>query len=205
MTNCVSEFVFKPDAMPSRVWQSLIVKVSKRHQRQANGALTAGKKINGVKRHFLADVLGLSICIVVHAADIGEREGAALVLKRAERQKLPRWQKVLADGGYSDEKMKNEAAKYGLQWEVIKRPEMHKFVVVPKRWVVERSVSWTMNWRSLCRQYDYDLWTTETKIVLSSVFYLSARLTEPRKVLWEINEEHERKLRLPPNNTTQNT
>jgi transposase len=156
-----------------------------------------------VKRHFLVDVLGLLLCIVVHAADIVEREGAALVLKRAERQKLPRLQKVLADGGYTGEKMKNEAAQYGLEWEVVKRSEMHKFVVVPKRWVVERSIAWTMNWRSLCRQYDYDLRTTETKIMLSSVFYLSVRLTEPRKVLWEINEDNERKIRLTLDNTTQ--
>ncbi|MDR0870413.1 MAG: IS5/IS1182 family transposase, partial [Planctomycetaceae bacterium] len=56
--------------------------------------------------------MGLLICIVVHTANIQERDGAKLVLEKMSKQNLPRLKKVLADGGYSGDKMKAEAAKY---------------------------------------------------------------------------------------------
>lgn len=138
--------------------------------------MTEEKKITGIKRHFLVDVLGLLICVVVHAANIGERDGAKLVLERMNRQSLPRLQKVLADGGYTGEKMVLEASKYALKWEVVKRSELHQFAVIPKRWVVERTIGWTMNWRGLCRHYDYDSKTSETKVYLTAVYYMTKRL-----------------------------
>ena len=61
----------------------------------------AGKKINGIKRHFMVDVLGLLIGIVVHAANIQEREGGKMLLAKAAGKGLPRLKKVLADDGYS--------------------------------------------------------------------------------------------------------
>jgi putative transposase len=136
----------------------------------------AGKKINGIKRHFLVDVSGLLICIVVHSANIQERDGAKLVLEKMSKQNLPRLKKVLADGGYRGEKMKAEAEKYGVEWDVVKRPELHKFVVAPKRWGVERSIAWTMNGRGLCRHYDYDSQTSETKVLLTLVYYMTKRI-----------------------------
>jgi putative transposase len=134
------------------------------------------EKNNEIKRHFLVDVLGLLICIVVHTANIQERDGAKLVLEKMSKQNLPMLKKVWADGGYSGDKMKAEAAKYDVEWEVVKRPELHKFAVIPKRWVVERSIGWTMNWRGLCRHYDYDSRTSETKVLLTSVYYMTKRL-----------------------------
>jgi transposase len=92
------------------------------------------------------------------------------------RQSLPRLQKVLADGGYTGEKMVQEAAKYALKWEVVKRSELHQFAVIPKRWVVERTIGWTMNWRGLCRHYDYDSKTSETKVYLTAAYYMTKRL-----------------------------
>jgi len=66
------------------------------------------KKIKGIKRHFLVDVMGLLICIVVHAANIQERAGAKLVLQKAANKGLPRLQKILADDGYSGQPMVEE-------------------------------------------------------------------------------------------------
>jgi transposase len=109
---------------------------------------------------------------------MGEREGAKLVLAKAATQPLPRLVNILADGGDTGDKMKAEAARYGWGFETVKRPEMHKFEVIPKRRVVERSIGWTMHWRSLCRQYDYDSRTTETKIVLTSLYYMTKRITK---------------------------
>jgi hypothetical protein len=66
---------------------------------------------------------------------------------------------------------------------------------MPKRWVVERTIGWTMNWRSLCRHYDYDSATSETKVLWASVFYMSKRLTDKPKNNWEINEKREKRLK----------
>ena len=101
----------------------------------------AGKKTKGIKRHFLVDVMGLLLCIVVHAANIQERAGAKLVLEKASNRGFPRLQKILADDGYSGKPMADEVReKYSWEFESIKRTELHKFAVQPKRWVVERTI-----------------------------------------------------------------
>ena len=139
---------------------------------------TQEKKIKGIKRHFLVDVLGLLICIVVHAANIQERAGAKLVLQKASNRGLHRLQKVLADDGYSGKPMADEVReKYGWEFESVKRTELHKFAVIPRRWVVERTIGWMNNWRGLSKHYDYDSSTSEAKVLLASVYYLSKRLT----------------------------
>ena len=61
-------------------------------------ASTQGKKINGIKRHIMVDTLGLLLVIVVHAANIQDRDGAKLVLEKA-KNRFPRLQLLWADGG----------------------------------------------------------------------------------------------------------
>lgn len=152
------------------------------------------KKIKGIKRHFLVDVLGLLLCIVVHAASIQERAGARLVLRKAWNQGLPRLQKVLADDGYSGRSMVDDIRhEYGWEFESVKRTELHKFEVMPKRWVVERTIGWMNNWRGLSKHYDYDSSTGEAKVLLASVYYLSKRLT-CRRVEEEIDHTLDAKL-----------
>jgi len=60
----------------------------------------AGKKVRGRKRHILVDALGLLLMVVVHAADIQDRDGAKLVLARV-KECFPRLQWIWADGGYA--------------------------------------------------------------------------------------------------------
>ena len=64
------------------------------------GATTPGKKIAGRKRHILVDTIGLLLTAVVHAADVQDRDGARLVLKRAKAE-FPSLQLIWADGGYA--------------------------------------------------------------------------------------------------------
>jgi len=142
------------------------------------------KKIKGSKRHFMVDVLGLLLCIVVHAANIQERAGGKMLLAKAAGKGLSRMQKVLADEGYSGEPMREYVReKYSWEFESVKRPELHKFEVMPKRWVVERTIGWTNNFRALSKDYDTDPKTSEAKILLASIYYMSKRLThrEPEK------------------------
>jgi hypothetical protein len=65
--------------------------------------------------------------------------------------------------------------------------------VIPKRWVVERTIGWTMNGRNLCLHYDSA--TSETKVLWASVFYRSRRLTDNTKNDWEIDEKREKQLK----------
>ena len=163
---------------------------------------TRGKKIKGIKRHFLVDVLGLLLRIVVHAANIQERAGAKLVLEKASGRGLPRMEKILADDGYSGQPMVHEVRnEYGWTFESVKRTELHKFVVQPKRWVVERTIGWMNNWRGLSKHYDYDSATSEEKILLASVHYLSKRLThrEPKVQIDHALDAKLRKLTEKPN------
>lgn len=133
----------------------------------------------------MVDVLGLLICIVVHAATENltrqERAGAKLLLAKAAKQGLPRLEKVLADDGDSGKPMVDYVyQEYGWTFESVKRTELHRFEVLPKRWVVERSIGWLNNFRGLSKHYDYDPVTGETKILLVSVYYLSKRLTRTK-------------------------
>jgi putative transposase len=155
------------------------------------------KKTKGIKRHFLVDVLGLLLCIVVHAANIQERAGAKLVLEKASGRGLPRMKKILADDGYSGQPMVDEVReKYSWEFESVKRTELHKFVVQPQRWVVERTIGWMNNWRSLSKHYDVDSATGEAKILWASIFYMSRRLThqEPKPKIDPVIEAKLRKL-----------
>ena len=99
----------------------------------------AGKKVKGRKRHILTDTCGFLIFILVHAADIQDRDGAVDVLA-AIRTRFPWLRHVFADGGYAGEKLRSALVGMG-KWtiEIIKRSDKAKgFEVLPRRWVVER-------------------------------------------------------------------
>jgi transposase len=135
------------------------------------------------------------IGIVVHAANIQERAGARLVLEKAAKRGLPRMEKILADDGYSGKAMAEEVReKYCWEFESVKRTELHKFAVMPRRWVVERTIGWVNNFRGLGKHYDCNSATGEAKILLASVYYLSKRLT-PQEPKVEINHTRDAKLR----------
>ncbi len=104
----------------------------------------ANKKVTGRKRHVLVDVMGLLLVVLVHKADIQERAGAKLLLQRAVTKGFARLQLMWADGGYSGVDFK-EWVWTLTNWlfEVVVRPEGSTgFVVLARRWVVERTFGW---------------------------------------------------------------
>lgn len=111
----------------------------------------AGKKVTGRKRHVFVDTLGLLINVVVHPADMQDRDGAALVLDRRTRRLFPFISRVFADAGYQGPKA---AAAVAWTLEIVKRCEPHRFVVLPKRWVVERTLAWISRNRRLARDFE---------------------------------------------------
>jgi len=115
----------------------------------------AGKKIKGRKLHALVDTEGFPLRVIVHSAGIQDRDGAALVLNRI-RQRFNWLELVWADNGYNAYQVNNAiAANPGLRIEIVKRSDdMKGFVVLPRRWVVERTFSWLMRHRRLVRDYE---------------------------------------------------
>lgn len=115
----------------------------------------AGKKIKGIKRHVVVDVLGLLIGIVVHSAAIQDRDGAKTLLLRVKGQgRLPRVKIVFADGGYAGQLIQWVKDETDWTLEIVKRNELHAFKVLPKRWIVERTFGWLMFWRILNRHHE---------------------------------------------------
>ena len=118
----------------------------------------ANKKVKGRKRHLLVDTLGLMIFVVVSAASVPEREGANLVFAKLHliREKFPRLVRIWVDGGYEGKDfMRSVMDTYRIILETIKRSDTAKgFVLLPRRWVVERTFGW-FNWnRRLNKDYE---------------------------------------------------
>ena len=113
----------------------------------------AGKRVKGLKRHIVVDSLGLLMAIVMHTADIQNRDGAKIVLKKL-RHKYPRLHIIYADGGYAGKLVEYVAITFNWVLSIIKRNDKQKFVVLPKRWIVERTFAWMDNYRRLSKDYE---------------------------------------------------
>ena len=136
----------------------------------------AGKKVSGIKRHIAVDTPGLPHAILVTTADVTDRAGA-LAMFDENRSDLNRVQNVLVDGGYTGKPF--AAAVQGIlgaSVEVVKRSELHTFVVLPKRWVVERSFAWLEKCRRLWKNCERKLNTSLQMVVLAFATLILRRL-----------------------------
>ena len=114
----------------------------------------AGKKIKGRKRHLLVDTMGLVLMVVVHVANIQDRDGARLLLAKAKGL-FPRLQRIWADGGYAGKLIGWVQETCGWVLEIIKRSDVVKgFKLLPRRWVVERTFGWLGRNRRLSKDYE---------------------------------------------------
>lgn len=135
----------------------------------------AGKKITGRKRHILTDTDGRLLAIEVHSADIQDRDGAKGVLKRS-RARFPFVEHVFADGGYAGKLVNWAKDKTNVTIEVVRRlPFMTGFVVLRRRWVVERTFAWIMKCRRLVRDYEQLTRVAETLITIAAIATLVRR------------------------------
>jgi putative transposase len=145
----------------------------------------ANKKVTGRRRHILVDVMGLLLGVLVHKADIQERAGAKLLLQRAVTKGFARLQLIWADGGYSGVDFK-EWVKKVTTWllEVVTRPEGTKgFVVLPRRWVVERTFGWFGRSRRLSKDYEQLPETSEAMIYAAMSRLMVKRLAQ-QAAIW---------------------
>jgi transposase len=111
----------------------------------------AGKKVNGRKRHIAVDTAGRLLAVQVTPASVQDRDGAKPLLE-ALRDYTPTIRKVWADGGYAGKLVDWARGELGVDLEIVKRPQLHCFQVLPRRWVVERTLAWI----SRCRRCDKD-------------------------------------------------
>lgn len=139
-----------------------------------------GKKIKGRKRHLMVDTLGLVMMVVVTAANVSDQRGARLLFARlaALPQKIARLTLIWVDGTYEGvEFMQWTMDTYRWILETIKRSDSTKgFVLLPKRWVVERTWGW-LNWsRRLSKDYEVLPETSETFIYVAMIRLMLRRL-----------------------------
>ena len=121
--------------------------------------------MSGIKRHIAVDTQGLPHAIHVTTADVTDRAGALAMFDR-RRDGLSQVQNVLVDGGYTGKPFATAVqGLLGAAVEVVKRNELHTFVVLPKRWVVERSFAWLEKCRRLWKNCERKLNTSLQMVV----------------------------------------
>jgi len=138
----------------------------KTSERSAERGYDGGKKITGRKRHIDVDTLGLLLAVVVTAADMDDAAAAPQALGQLKPSSQPRLQVVWADSkshNYDLYAWLSRQRSIAWRLEIVRRPEGAKGVVLlPKRWVVERTFSWLGRWR-------YALSPTATVLLVPSV------------------------------------
>jgi len=141
----------------------------------------AFKKVNGRKRHVVVDTLGLVMAGAVHSADIQDRDGAKLVLKKL-LGRFPRLKKILADGIYNGGIADWTERLGGWILELVVRDpdepeeEKKKFKVLKWRWIVERTFAWLGRNRRMSKDYERTEESSESWIYLGMIHLMLRRL-----------------------------
>lgn len=141
----------------------------------------AAKKITGRKRHIAVDTQGLLLGVVVHAASIQDADGAGGLLGRIKP--LYCWLRaVFADSGYNRVPTILACFLLGLALLIVSRPRGAKgFVLLPRRWVVERTLGWLGRWRRLSRDYEHLPEVSEAMVTLAMIRLMLHRALQPNR------------------------
>jgi putative transposase len=138
-----------------------------------------GKLVKGRKRHILTDTTGLLLGVVVTAANVSDGRAAPAVMGRLPLPTRASLQKVYADGRYHDTVFRAYLEGYPhIDLEVVSRPKGARgFVILKKRWVVERTFAWGMTYRRLSRDYEKLVASSESRVKMASIHTMLKRLT----------------------------
>ena len=140
----------------------------------------------------LVDTEGLVIAVTVHEASIADRDGAKLLLEKVGGDRLPRMQKIWADRGYNGQIGEWIKERLGWALEIVKPPRRWVrvpaneepppypagFIVLPRRWVIERTIAWIMRNRRMSRDYEFLAQTTEVLIYVAMIRLMLRRLAK---------------------------
>lgn len=135
------------------------------------------KKMNGRKRHVVTDTTGLLLAAEVHPADMQDRDDAPLVIG-AVHNLFPWLRHLFADSAYNGPNLRNALAKFG-NWtiEIVKRAaDATGFQLLPRRWVVERTLAWLNRNRRLAKDFEASMASAKAWVYIASVQLLFRRL-----------------------------
>lgn len=130
----------------------------------------AGKRIKGRKRHIITDTTGLLVGLEVHSAGIQDRDGAPDVLKSIS-VRYPMLRHIFADGGYAGPKLRDALKAIG-RWtvQIVKRSDTTEgFEVLPRRWVVERTLAWLNRCRRLSKDWEKSIASAEAWVIIAHI------------------------------------
>lgn len=157
----------------------------------------AGKKVKGRKRHFIVDTLGLLLAVSVTAASVQDRDGAHPVVANA-MAKYPTIETLFVDSAYAGQCAQTISQCHGIRAQVVRHPanrnvgrwinerqpdlftvqaDANGFVVLAKRWVVERTHAWNERARRLIMHHDRLTHVSEAWVWLTEARLLLRRLT----------------------------
>src|SRR3954470_2292345 len=165
----------RPPAPPAAVIDSASIRGADTVPTRSRG-YDAGKRVNGRKRHLAVDTGGLLLAVVVTAAGIQDRDGA-LRLLTALRAKFATIALVWADGGYAGRLLTWAQKVLALTVTIVKRTDdLAGFQVIPRRWVVERTLAWISKHRRCVRDYETLPEHAEAMVYIAMIMTLSRRL-----------------------------
>ncbi len=124
----------------------------------------------------IVDTLGLIVALVVHPANIQDRDGGKLLIRQMGTR-FRRLQLIFADGGYAGRFVDWTRGWYGRFVEIVKRPASSGFVVLPKRWIVERTFAWLGKYRRLSKDYETLTQSSEAMIGIAMINLMVHRLS----------------------------
>jgi len=144
----------------------------------------AGKKVTGRKRHLMVDTLGLLLCVVVHSASVQDHDGAKRVFERVFAI-IKSIQVVFADSAYGRMKLPDWLTeKFGCILQTVLRPVGVKgFVLLPKRWIVERTFGWIGRCRRHSKDYERNPKSSEAMIQITMIALMLKRLEKTESTI----------------------
>jgi len=125
----------------------------------------------------LVDTLGLILKVLVVEANVSERDGAEWLLTSLGNR-FPRLQRIWVDGGFSGKAFVARILENtGLHLDVVKRPDDAKgFVLVHRRWVVERTFAWLNTYRRLSKDYEFSVYSADATLYAAMTHFMLRRL-----------------------------
>lgn len=144
----------------------------------ADRGYDGGKRVNGTKRHIAVDTLGLLLTVLVTGAGVQDRDGAMPLLQRLRTVCL-RIALTWADGAYAGALVGWAREELALRLQIVKRPDdVSGFVVIPRRWVVERTLAWITRRRRCVRDYERRADSHEAMVRWAMVLVMTRRLAK---------------------------
>lgn len=139
----------------------------------------AGKRIKGRKRHIVTDMIGLLVGLEVHSAGIQDRDGAPDLLE-AVATRYPMLRHIFADGGYAGPKLRDALKAIGC-WavQIVKRSDTAEgFEILPRRWVVERTLAWLGRCRRLSKDWEKSIASAEAWVLIAHIRRVTRHLAK---------------------------